>query len=71
MTKKIDVMHPYLRKIDIAYSDRILDDVELSKPSTKRHHRAFSIAIKLFPASDIGIVENLRIITYVVLSALM
>ena len=71
MTANKDVMHPYLRKIDIAYSERIMDDMTLVKASSRRHHRAFGIAIKLFPASDISFVENARIITYLILMILI
>lgn len=67
MTARRDVMHPYLRKIDIAYSDMLLDDITLEKPKTRRHHAAFGIAIRLFPASELAWQENARILTYLIL----
>ena len=67
MTAQKDVMHPYLRKIDIAYSDRLLDDFNLEKASTRRHRAAFDIAIRIFPASNDAFTENARIITYLLL----
>ena len=71
MTARRDVMHPYLRKFDIAYSEMILDDALLSAERTRRHHSAFSVAIGLFPASDDVFQENARILTYLLLTALL
>lgn len=67
MTAQRDVMHPYLRKIDTAYSERLLDDIMLEKPETRRHHAAFGVAIQLFPASELAWQENARILTYLIL----
>lgn len=67
MTARRDVMLPYLRKFDIAYSDIILADPELRTKTARRHHTAFDLAIKLFPASELAWQENARILTYLIL----
>ena len=71
MAARRDVMLPYLRKFDIAYSDIILADPELRTKTARRHHTAFDVAIKLFPASEDAFQENARILTYLVLTALL